>query len=370
VAVAVLLDAGLAALILRGEPQRPAVVTLPARHGIGGAAAVAVDGSHVWVASSTVNGAGSVTELSARDGRWLRTIAGVQEGLRYPSGIAAAAAHIWITNDPQTGDGRIPRPGDGTVTELAASNGSLIRTLGGSRYQFDFPGPIAVVGRNIWVGNSFGGRTGNGSLTELSGSTGALIRSAAGSDINDPVDLVADGNDLWILNSFSDDSGSVTKLNARTGRVIWMAAGARYGFTDPIAFALNGDRLWVANEYAAGGGGSVTELSASTGRWIRTLSGGCYGFDSPAGVAVAGGYVWVANSYIDADAGSVTEYSASNGRWIQTLSSGPWIENVLPAGCTDDLFTAGYSFANPALIAAVGKRIWVFDGPVTILRTG
>jgi hypothetical protein len=365
--IAALAAVGISILILHEAAHRPPVTTLPTSHGLDGASAVTVDGSHVWIASSTYNGNGAVTELDAH-GRWLQTISSDRYGLRYPSGIAAAGTYIWVANDPQTGDGQTPKPGDGTMTQLNASNGSLVRTLTARRYQFDFPGSIATAGNDIWVVNAWGGSTGNGSLTELNASTGALVRTVSGPTINGPVDITVRGTDMWVLNSFSNDSGSVTKLDASTGRVIWTATGRKYGFTDPSAIAIDGNKLWVANEYAAGDGGSVTVLSASTGRWIKTLSGGCYGFYSPASIAISRGHVWVANSYIDASGGSLTELSADTGHWIQTLSSNDWLQSLSQASCRNGLSSGGYAFANPGLVAAVGARIWLFDGPISTLR--
>jgi hypothetical protein len=207
------------------------------------------------------------------------------------------------------------------------------------------------------------------SLTELNTRTGRLVRSLSGDGINGPVALAVRGDDLWVLNDLPEDRGMVAKLNATTGRTIWTAGGDRYGFSDPDALAVSGDRLWVTNLYAAGDGGSVTVLDARTGRWIKTLSGGCLGFYSPARIVSAHHHIWVANSYIDATGGSVTELSASDGQWIRALSGSSWIQNLLNIGCTHDLTTGGYPFSNPALIAAVGSRIWVFDGPLTILAT-
>jgi hypothetical protein len=40
--------------------------------------------------------------------------------------------------------GQLPRPGDGSVTELDARTGALVRILSGPRYRLDFPAAIAV----------------------------------------------------------------------------------------------------------------------------------------------------------------------------------------------------------------------------------
>jgi hypothetical protein len=289
-------------------------------HGLSAASAIAVDGAHVWVVSDPLSGDGSVTELNASDGSWVRTLSGGRYGFRYPSAIAADGTHIWVANDPETGDGEPPQPGDGSVTELNASDGSWVRTLSGSNYGFDFPSAI-----------------------------------------------VADGTRVWVANPFSaGDGGSVTELNASNGSLIWTASGGSYGFNDPSAVVRDGAHIWVTNRYPAGNGGSVTELNASDGSWVQTLSGGCYDFDGPAGIAADGDHIWVVSSPIGQVGGSVTELNAKDGSWARTLSKYTWLL-ALHGGCARDLLAGSYGFSNPALIAAVGTHVWILDGTLTVL---
>jgi len=104
--------------------------SLPARvlsggHGMNGAVGFAVDGGHVWAVSDPGNGGGSVTELNASDGGWIRTLSN-----------------------------------DGWIQTLA--HGGCIRGIvtGGS-YRFTNPSTIAAVGTRIWVVD------GEGSITVL-----------------------------------------------------------------------------------------------------------------------------------------------------------------------------------------------------------
>ena len=131
------------------------------------------------------------------------------------------------------------------MTELNAADGSWVRTLSGRRYGFDFPGPMAVAGADLWVVN------GMGDLTELSAATGALI--------------------------------------------LGLCPGAGQDQATRSAIAAAGGHLWIANQGSYDGGGWVTELNASDGSWIRTLSGPRYDFDGPSAIAAAGHHIWVAS---------------------------------------------------------------------------
>jgi hypothetical protein len=337
---------------------------LTASHELNGATATAVTGTSVWVVSSTANGEGSVTELSARDGRWIRTISGPRYGFRYPAAIAEGGSHIWVANDPQTGNGQTPKPGDGSVTELNAADGSLVRTLSGPRFGFDFPAAITVAGGHVWVANYWGD-----SVTELNASDGRWIRTISGGPyhFSSPSAITVAAGQLWVASAGEDsNSGSVTELNPSDGRWIRTLSGAKYSFNNPSSITAAGDRIWVTNLDPTANGGSVTELNARNGSWIRTLSDGCYGFDSPSAIAATGSHIWVANAKQDKTGGSVTELDASDGSWIRTLRSDIGIGPVLH-GCIYGLLRNGnYRLSNPSVLTAVGTQIWIFDGDGSI----
>ena len=251
-------------------------------YGFAGPYAVAVVGSHVWVA----NYAGaSVTELNASNGTWVATLSGGRYRFNLPAAIAASGAHIWVAN-----------AGGKSVTELNASTGTWVATLSGGRYRFNDPQRVAVVGSHVWVANYAGA-----SVTELNASNGSWVATLSGGryGFNTPGGIAADTTHIWVANVFGS---SVTELNASTGSWVATLSGGRYGFDKPAAVAVAGGHVWVAN-YA---GNSVTELNASTGTWVATLSGGGYHFNKPEAIAAAGGHVWVANYAGD----SVTELAA------------------------------------------------------------
>jgi DNA-binding beta-propeller fold protein YncE len=66
----------------------------------------------VWVANYEGN---SVTELNASNGSLLRVINATADGFNFPTSVAVSGTHVWVTN--QYGS---------SVTELNASNGSLV----------------------------------------------------------------------------------------------------------------------------------------------------------------------------------------------------------------------------------------------------
>jgi serine/threonine protein kinase len=277
--------------------------------------AFAVNDRHLWVVNDTGN---SVTELSASDGAWIRTVFGASYGFNDPLGIVSAGTGIWVTNSGNS------------VTELSASDGAWMRTLSGPGYGLNGPQGITSDGAHVWVANS-----GGNSVTELSASDGAWMRtlSGPGYGFNSPLAIVADGPHIWVANSGGD---SVTELDASDGSWVRTLSHGSYGLNSPMAIVADGPHIWVANS----GGDSVTELDASDGSWVRTLSHGKNGFNSPTGIIADGPHVWVANSGSD----SVTELNASNGSWVRTLS-GPQ-----------------YSFAGPQALAADGMHVWVASG--------
>ena len=65
--------------------------------------------------------------------------------------MAFDGSHLWITNLLGA-----------SVTELNASNGSLVRTVSGGSYGFNAPSGIAFDGHNLWVADTNGN-----SATEL-----------------------------------------------------------------------------------------------------------------------------------------------------------------------------------------------------------
>lgn len=328
------------------------------------AVAIAYDGRHVWIASDPGNGGGWVTELNASDGALIRTLSGARYGFHYPAAIAFDGTHIWVANDPQTGDGQTPKPGDGTVTELNASDGSWVRTLSGPGYGFDFPSAIVVSGGDVWVANGLGT-----SVTEVKASDGSVIRTLSGSryGFDSPSAITVSGSHIWVVNAGSGDNASVTEFSAADGSWIRTLPWSRYSSNDPSGIAVVGGHIWVTTSSwdITSNESTVFELDATDGRLVKSLSSGCHGFYDPSAIIAVGDLVWFAGRTQTND--SVTALDASSGRWVRTLSGDSWFQ-VWWNGCTKDPPGSGYGFSNLTLIAAVGDRVWVIgDGTATIL---
>ncbi len=96
------------------------------------------------------NGGGnSVTELSAATGALVKVISGpsyrfafLNKRLLSAAAVASDGSHVWVTNFAGN-----------AVTELSASTGALVRVISGSGYAFDAPMGIISDGSHVWVAN-------------------------------------------------------------------------------------------------------------------------------------------------------------------------------------------------------------------------
>ncbi len=149
-----------------------------------GAGAVSSDGTHVWVAGS------SVTELDASTGAVVQTI-GVGN---FPDAVSSDGSHVWVTNS-----------GDNTVTELNASTGAVVQTIGVGSFP---PNSISSDGTHVWV-TSYD-YIGN-SVIELDASTGAGVGGIP-RDLrlgSDPNGVSSDGAHAWVTNG---SEGTVSEV--------------------------------------------------------------------------------------------------------------------------------------------------------------
>jgi serine/threonine-protein kinase len=324
VATVAVLAVGVVALLgfLKPDPvSYNARVLADASYNFDNPEAMAADGDRIWV----INNSGSVTELKATDGSLIQTLSGYIYGFKEPSGIAVADGHVWITN--YTGN---------SVTELNADNGSWIRTISGSQYGFNTPEGIAADGAHLWITNF----TSN-SVTELNASSGAWIRTISGGHygFDNPDGITADGTHVWVANT-DEGADTLTELNAADGS--WVQT---LNDINAQCMVVYGGHLWVA------GALSVAELSLSDGSTIRTVSevGDNYsGGAGAAGIVVDGTDIWAANQ-----GGWLTELNARDGTVLRTLP-----------GSTNH-------FGTPAGIAVRGTQVFVSDNKsVTELTVG
>ncbi len=117
---------------------------------------MAASGSHLFVTNWQRH---SIIEINAANGSLahiinLRSISGDPS----PKTIAFDDGHLWVTND-------------NSVLEITAAKGTLVRALRNPADGFDDPAAIYGNGAYVWVANSQGN-----SVTELKASNGSLVR--------------------------------------------------------------------------------------------------------------------------------------------------------------------------------------------------
>ena len=162
--------------------------------------AAAARGSDLWLLNSPSGKPASVVELKASTVKAIRALPGREYGLDHPVAIAAGGPYVWIASNPQQGSGQLPKPGDGTLTEINADNGRWIRSLSGPDYGFDHPGALTIENGSVWVANSWGGPGDQGKITEMDGSSGKLIRTIAGPgySLHQPSAITVAAGSVWI----------------------------------------------------------------------------------------------------------------------------------------------------------------------------
>ncbi len=235
---------------------------------------VSSDGTHVWVANQNDN---TVTELNASNGSLVQTI---PVGIN-PVAISSDRTHVWVGNW-----------GGNTVTELNASNGSLVQTIPVG------PLPLAVSsdGTHVWVANSSGN-----TVTELNASDGSLVQTIyVGST---PYAISSDGTHVWVTNESAD---TIRELNASDGSLVQTIAVG----TSPRGVSSDGTHVWVTSFYD----NTVRELNASDGSLVQTIPVGAL----PLGASSDGTHVWVGNY----GRNTVTELNASDGSLVQIIFAG------------------------------------------------
>jgi hypothetical protein len=122
--------------------------------------------------------AGSVTQINATTGKIVRSIDTAADRFWGTIGdITSDGTHVWIVNGTATYRGQ--RRGD-TVTELNASNGSLVRVIRLHNSVYSNPDAVVSNGVDVWVSDAGGGIGGIGSVIELNASTGTMVRVIQG----------------------------------------------------------------------------------------------------------------------------------------------------------------------------------------------
>ena len=230
--------------------------------------------------------------------------------------------HLWVANADYFG-----------ITEIEASTGKVIRVIDDKADGFIDPGGIAVSGNDVWVvsgGVTYANGTSHvGTVTELNATTGELIRTVSvkrhGITGLDAVSV--DANDVWVM---ADGGSRIAELSSRTGKVVLVHRG-RENFAESSGMALSDGHLWVASPEISDG---VIERNAMTGIKIRTITptkletppGGGVRSRTLLGPQVVAGdnrYVWIGNEGgVSAKLfGSVTQIDAVTGKVVRTIDS-------------------------------------------------
>ncbi|HUC95904.1 MAG TPA: hypothetical protein VMR76_03030 [Candidatus Saccharimonadia bacterium] len=165
---------------------------------------IAYVNKHMWVANYQSN---TITEINAATDSVVRIISSPYDDLDGPSSIKYYSNHLWIAN----------HGGNNTVTELNASNGSLVRVINGPSYKFDGPFDITSDGAHIWITNAgyYNGATkkfaGGNSVSELNASNGSLVRVINGPSykFDGPTSITYASSHLWVTNY---NMGTITEF--------------------------------------------------------------------------------------------------------------------------------------------------------------
>jgi prepilin-type N-terminal cleavage/methylation domain-containing protein len=256
---------------------------------------VASDGTHVWVANTGYfDTPGTVTEIDAATGGVIGSP--IPVGVN-PEGVAVDGTHVWVANIY-----------DNTVTELNASDGSLVRTITVGT------GPYGITadGTHVWVAN-----TGDNTVTEIDAATGAVIGSPIPTG-SYPVAISSDGTHVWVANTIDS---TVTELDASTGAFVRTIAVGQY----PSGVSSDGTHVWVANN----GAGTVSEIDATTGVVVNSITVAPGDGVGPQGIDAAGPDVWVS---IANNPGAIVEIDASTATIVSSTPVGAYPNAVISDG--------------------------------------
>ena len=191
--------------------------------------AMKLDGADLFV----VDSGGWLTELKTSNGSLVRAISG---HFADPTAIALAGADLWIVNT-----------GGNSVTEIAAKSGKWVRTLAAPSFMFNQPAGIAFDGTDLWVTNPP-----SNSATEIDAASASLVKVVSNSTssygFDSPSAAVSAGSLVYVA-SPPGESPMVTAFAAKTGPAHWYMCNTNgpYHFNNPSALAVSGGTLWVAN---------------------------------------------------------------------------------------------------------------------------
>ena len=309
---------------------------------------LAFGGGHLWVSNRAGN---SLTEIDPLTGAWMGTFLGGRYGFDHPTAITSAGPDLFVANDT------------GSLSEVRASDGAPIRTISGTKFGFSHPVALAVSGHTVLVLNA--GRPAAtpavaGSISEIDARTGHLLRKVSGPSFSfdDPIALAVSGPDAYIADVTSN---SVTEIDITSGALVRVVAGQ--GLNTPDGITVADGHVWVADA----GSNAATDIDQASGAVLGTVTDadGHYGFGRPSVAIQSGGDVFIASPF--GTSPMVTKLSATTGTpsWYMCNTNGPYYFSLLSAFAVsgDHLWVASQSGAN-------SKTPGAKTGSLTELNTG
>ena len=277
-------------------------VTIGTYHTGSGPCALVFDGANMWVANSL---SGNVSKIRASDGVTLGTFS---TGAN-PSGIAFDGSKIWVANSS----------GFGSVSVINATDGLNQTTLGVD----PFPQAVAFDGSYIWV-VCLNGHVFRYQASNTLNSTNFFVGSGAQA-------IVFDGTSIWI--SDQSQGGNLTKFSASSGNLIGTFNLKTMGSSvNPRVMTFDGNYIWIADSTSVA---SVIKIRAGDGANIGTYY---LGGSNPTGIAFDGINVWVSiagvnNSVTRIPAMASTGYISGSGSYA---NGSVGIAAIAPGAITND----------------------------------
>jgi DNA-binding beta-propeller fold protein YncE len=179
--------------------------------------AIAVAGNRVWV---TDGNSDALTEIDAATGALVRVISDRRYQLNGPDAIAVANGRAWVVNVDSS-----------SVTEIDAATGALIRVV--PRLP-NVPFGIAAEGDGAWLVTNLGvkavdGSRPDGSVAELSAGSGRLVRNIGGPPFRSDApggEIAAGSGVIWVTDAnFYSYRPWLAEISAATGTVLRVIVG-------------------------------------------------------------------------------------------------------------------------------------------------
>jgi hypothetical protein len=321
---------------------------------------LAVAGSHLWVTNQSGN---SVTVVDPASGSWLGTFGRGGYGFKQPDAITSWGTDVFVAD------------AGGAVSEFLASDGLPLRIMSGPSYRLDDPVAITVTKGIVLVlsaGEPSGAHPKPGSITEISAATGAVLRTISGSSFafDDPVAMAVNGPDVFVADR---GNNSVTEVAIATGSLVGVTTGGT--LDQPDGVTVSAGNIWVSD----GATDAVTEIDPA-GKIVGALtdSTGNYGLWLPSAEVAASGNFYVATPF--GTSPMVTKVLASSPgappAWFMCNTNGPYYFSDLSALAVngDDVWVASRTGANSPtpgarngslteILATTGALVGTFPSP-------